>query len=92
MRALILVLFFSLNVSAQQGLVGQYLKLLPSTLPVTCNAGDLRVQTGSDVLNLCSATNTWSGFGVSSTAPMTTLGDMIYENSTPVPARLAGQT
>jgi hypothetical protein len=31
---------------------------------------------------------TWSGFS----NPMTTLGDIIYENATPTPARLAGNT
>lgn len=91
LRFLALILISSTSF-AQQGGLFQYLRLKPTTLPSYCTLGDVRFSSSSSLINYCSASNTWSALSLSSTAPMTTLGDMLYQNSTPAPARLAGNT
>src|ERR1700722_4348162 len=44
------------------------------------------------LLNDGLGTLTWSGASAALTNPMSALGDMIYENATPAPARLPGNT
>ena len=47
---------------------------------------------GGGSTNFLRADGTWASPSGSFTNPMTTLGDIIYENATPAPARLAGNT
>lgn len=47
---------------------------------------------GGGTTNFLRADGTWAAPSGSFTNPMTTLGDIIYENATPAPARLAGNT
>lgn len=46
---------------AQQGIVGQYLRLSPSSLPAVCRNGDIRFDSSSTQLEFCSS-NVWSAF------------------------------
>lgn len=68
----------------------------PTSVATFGNPGDLYISnTGLHYIKQDSGTTTnWSkvAIGTSMTNPMTTLGDMIYENATPAPARLAGNT
>lgn len=54
-------MLIGLNSSAQQGIVGQYLRLSPSSLPAVCRNGDIRFDSGSTQLEFCSS-NSWSAF------------------------------
>lgn len=92
MKLFLLVLLFSSGAFAQQGVFTDYLRLQPTTLPSICNQGDVRFASSPANLNVCSSTNNWTAFTVSSQAPLTTLGDMIYENSSLVPDRIPGNT
>jgi hypothetical protein len=79
-------LTFSLTAATQNTVFGAFTSTTPgyNSLPGCSGATNALIYT----------TNT--GFGcntiTSLTNPMTTLGDIIYENSTPAPARLAGTT
>jgi len=59
-----------------------------ATTPTLCTTGN--APTGVDQYGNAIGCASISGSGM--TNPMTTLGDIIYENSTPAPARLAGNT
>lgn len=71
------------------GINVSYVSMIPSTLPTVCTLGDLRFDSSSSSLQFCGGSNNW---GAPGTSVMTTLGDIIYENSTPAAARLAGNT
>ncbi len=86
----LLLLLWVSSAFAQQGIVASYIRLPASSLPAICKVGDMRTSGG--ILNYCSPANTWGGFTVSSTSPMTTLGDIIVEDATPTAIRLAGNT
>ncbi len=76
-RFFLLSILLATTALAQQGGVFNYLKLLPSTIPKTCNPGDMRVQTGTTILNMCgtlSATPTWQDVITGSTLGLTTDG------------------
>lgn len=64
---LTVLLYVSLSLGQQTG-VFQTLKLLPTTLPITCNPGDIKTKSSTSVPNYCSATNTWSALGGASAA------------------------
>ena len=85
------MLLGSLPAWGQQGIVTNYVRLQPTTLPTHCNEGDLRTNTSTGYLSSCYAANTWADI-VTAGLVMTTLGDILYENSTPTPTRLAGNT
>jgi len=74
----------------QAGIVTNYVRLQPTTIPALCNTGDIRFDTATNLLATCGLSNVWTEYSLSSTIPMTTLGDTIYENATPAAARLAG--
>jgi len=62
---------------------------------MTCTNGDKyeRTDAGNFATDYSCSNNAWTtGSGGGFTNPMTTLGDMIYENGTPTAARLAGST
>ena len=62
-------------------------------LPVfTSTLNGLAPLSGGGTSNFLRADGTWTAPTGSFTNPMTTLGDIIYENATPAPARLAGNT
>lgn len=88
---LVVLLVSSLSFG-QQGGVFNYVKLLPTSLPTSCSLGDLRFDSSAHLVNYCSPSGTWNAFSISSTSPLTTLGDLLYQNSTPAPARLPGNT
>lgn len=87
-----LFIFISPQVFGQQGVVADYIRMQPTTLPTVCRTGDIRFNTSGSTLAVCSSSNTWTNFSISSSTPMTTLGDIIYQDATPAPARLAGNT
>ncbi len=59
----------------------------------TVNVSSATAPTVGQVLTATSGTAaTWQNPTTGFTNPMTTLGDIIYENATPTPARLAGNT
>lgn len=93
MKFLFLILtLFSTIVLAQQGGTFNYVKLFPTTLPATCVVGNLRNNTSTGALSYCAVTNTWTPLNFAGLSPLTTLGDLPFENATPAPARLAGNT
>ena len=62
-------------------------------LPVfTATLNGLAPLSGGGTTNFLRADGTWAAPAGGMTNPMTTLGDIIYENATPAPARLAGNT
>lgn len=76
---------FSIRTASAQNLVGNNLRLNPTSLPFTCNTGDLRIdQDNSFQLKQCVA-NGWSAVGGGGfTNPMTANGDLITQaSSTP---------
>lgn len=88
--ALLLVSFPALG----GGISTDYIRMNTTALPTVCRLGDMRFNVATSLLSFCNASNTWTayGTGTSPSGIMTTLGDMIYENATPAPARLAGNT
>ena len=60
--------------------------------PLTFSAGAFGCQTASGSQAGCLSSTDWTTFNSKLTSPMTTLGDIIYENATPAAARLAGGT
>lgn len=92
----IVVVYLALSPFARgQTLNGKLLRLNPTTLPVMCAIGDIRVDSGDDYkLKLCDALNTWNEISPTGVIinPMTTAGDMIYGGASGVPTRLATST
>lgn len=71
-----------------QSLNGDVLRLAPTSVPVTCNTGDLRVdQDNGYVLKLCN-TNTWTG--IVTALPNTTIGQVLYGSGSSTPAMSPG--
>jgi len=58
----------------------------------TSATGMLAIGSANQVLTVVSGLPSWQNATAGFANPMTTLGDIIYENSTPAPARLAGNT
>lgn len=92
MFKILFALLLSSTAYAQQGIFTDYVRLQPTSLPALCNPGDLRYDTVSHTICNCGLSNNWTSFSVSSTAPLTTLGDTMYEDITPQPTRLPGNT
>lgn len=65
-----LVLFLSPMVAqAQSGVNATYIRMTPTALPTACRQGDVRVDSTLFLLQVCSATNTWtSATGTSPTS------------------------
>lgn len=62
MRFLIFLILFWNNIAWSQALIGNVVRLSPSTVPALCNNGDLRTdQNDSNKLKLCT-NNTWQEF------------------------------
>lgn len=76
--------------TSDSGFSGNYLSLIPSSLPTVCRLGDVRVDSGTSTLKMCDGSSTWGAIGGGSI--LTTLGDMLYENATPADTRLVGNT
>lgn len=85
-----LTLFLSAYMARGQSLNGTVLRLSPSTLSITCNNGDLRIDANDSYkLKQCGLLSAWSAVSPSGVLvdPMTTNGDIIYR-AAGVPARL----
>lgn len=80
----LLILLFSV-LAFGSGVTVDYVRLTPSTLPATCNSGDLRVSPSPNFLLQICRTNTWYDTGFQN--PMTTNGDLITQTAG-VPARI----
>lgn len=92
MKLFLALVLFSNIVFAQQGGTFNYLKLFPTTLPSSCGVGNIRNNASTGALSYCSSSNTWTALNFGGLSPLTTLGDILYENATPAAARLAGNT
>jgi len=80
------------SLARAQTLNGNVLRLVPSTLSITCNNGDIRTDANDSYkLKKCGLVNNWSEITPTGAIinPMTTAGDLIVGGVTGTPARLA---
>ena len=78
MRFLMVLLPFLIPfaVHAQSGVSTSYIRMTPTTLPSKCRLGDLRVDTSSDALQLCSPANTWAPFTTTASGVAISIGNL----------------
>lgn len=87
---LALLVMFGVRTVRAQSLNGNVLRLTPTTVPATCNTGDLRVdQNASYALKLCVA-NVWSSFA--GALPTYTASQVLFGNGSNVPSAVPGFT
>ena len=96
MGKLLLFLLLSQSVNAGPALIGDVLRLSPTTLPATCANGDVRVDTTNDELKMCRS-NAWVEYVETAAAQSLTnktigdelIFDEIAEPSAPATGKLA---
>jgi len=87
-KLLILFLFLSYFAQGQQGNFNS-IRLLNNGAGAGTTNGTIRFNTGSGLFEFRQG-GSWVVLGAGFTNPMTTLGDIIYEDASPAAARLAG--
>jgi len=85
---LLILLFTGVNTFADQGIVTDYIRMNPTSLPSACRVGDIRFNSSGNVPAFCKSSNSWQ----TSISPITTLGDMIYGGASGINTRLPGNT
>lgn len=90
MKLFLFIILFSSSSFAQQGILGNYLKLNPTTLPAVCSAGTTRFDSSGHTLSLCYPANTWtavgSGGGGGGTSNPVTLAQIPTPTAAPSPS------
>ena len=88
---LLLLLSFSFQSLSESGVVTNFLRMYPSSLPSLCNQGDLRFDISSLQFEYCDAVNTWHAFaGGGGTTPVS--GGGTGQVSFPLNSILLGNT
>lgn len=82
---LFVLLFAHFVAFAQSGVTGNYLKLNPQVLPITCPQGMVRFDGSGNILKVCTTTNTWTGANAfSPIAAYTTLSNNTSSSAVPL--------